>query len=393
MNNVSRCSQDGYYNNMIRTFAKIAVLSLMLLGLPLLGVVLGGLPVKRYLDFPPKTLYVAHAPFSWLVFSAYVIFVLLVLVPFLRKGSSESKPGANAAAPRFPFPWWGWAGVSFGVGSWVLAWTRFPWFSELQTHTFTPLWLSYILTMNALTYHRTGGCPLLDRPISYLLLFPAGAVFWWFFEYLNRFVQNWYYVGPPMSPREYFWYATLAFSTVLPAFTATREWVLSFSWPGKFKDFHRLSVSRPWAMAGLLLILSGLGLALLGIFPDYAFSLLWISPLLILVSLKTLFGEPHVFSGIRKGDWSLLAASAVSALLCGFFWEMWNFFSLAKWIYQIPFVERFRIFEMPLIGYAGYLPFGVECAVIVEMVMQDPRSRMQDSGYRRLSRQGAKTQS
>jgi hypothetical protein len=366
---------------MKRNPSKVVILTLMLLGLPLVGAVLGGIPVRRYLEFPPQSLYVTHAGFSWPVFSAYVVFVILVMAPFLGRGFARERADRNGPVARFPFPWWGWAGIVFGIVFWVLGWTRFPWFADFQTHTFTPLWLSYILTLNALTYRRTGRCPLVERTAPYLLLFPASALFWWFFEYLNRYVQNWYYVGPPMSPQEYFWYATLAFSTVLPAFTATREWILSFSWPHKFRDFAHFSVSSPRVVAGAALALSALGLAFLGILPDCIFSLLWISPLLILVSLKTLFGEPHIFSTVRNGDWSLLVASAVSALLCGWFWEMWNFFSLAKWIYQVPFVERFHIFEMPLIGYAGYLPFGVECAVIVEMVMGDPRDdRDQSTG-------------
>jgi hypothetical protein len=27
-------------------------------------------------------------------------------------------------------------------------------------------------------------------------------------------------------------------------------------------------------------------------------------------------------------------------------------------------VHRYQIFEMPLLGYAGYLPFGLQCAVV-----------------------------
>ena len=52
----------------------------------------------------------------------------------------------------------------------------------------------------------------------------------------------------------------------------------------------------------------------------------------------------------------------LAGLVCGFFWELWNICSLAKWIYSVPFVDRFHVFEMPLLGYAGYLPFGIECA-------------------------------
>jgi hypothetical protein len=30
----------------------------------------------------------------------------------------------------------------------------------------------------------------------------------------------------------------------------------------------------------------------------------------------------------------------------------------------------FHLFEMPILGYAGYLPFGLECAVIIDFVME-----------------------
>ena len=359
---------------MIRTLSKAVILCAMLLGLPTAGILLAGLPLERYLEFPPITLYVRHAPFSWPAFTAYSLFVLLVLAPFVRHALSRDPEGrGEGTRHQGRYPWWGWVGSSLGVLFWVLAWNRFPWFQPFQTHTFTPLWLAYILTMNGLSYKRRGSCILLERTVPYLLLFPASALFWWFFEYLNRFVQNWYYVGPTMSPTEYFWYATLAFSTVLPAFTATRDWVLTFSWPDRFRHFTPIAPRAPKLVATLVLAVSALGLFLLGIYPDYAFSLLWISPLLILVSLKTLFGEPHLFYQVAEGRWRIVVASALSALICGFFWEMWNFYSLAKWIYQVPFVQRFPIFEMPLIGYAGYLPFGLECAAIVELVMQDQR--------------------
>ena len=49
-----------------------------------------------------------------------------------------------------------------------------------------------------------------------------------------------------------------------------------------------------------------------------------------------------------------------AALLCGFFWEMWNYLAFPKWYYTIPFGQYAHIFEMPLLGYAGYLPFGLE---------------------------------
>ena len=109
---------------------KFLVLAGMLLGLPLLGVLTAGYPVTRYLEFPPRTRYVAHAPFSWLAFGLIAIFFLAVVLPLAIKGMQTYKktaPPATRPMPQ-PFPWWGRVGVITGLIAWILAWTRFPWF-------------------------------------------------------------------------------------------------------------------------------------------------------------------------------------------------------------------------------------------------------------------------
>ena len=111
------------------------------------------------------------------------------------------------------------------------------------------------------------------------------------------------------------------------------------------------------------------GLAAIGIWPDYLFPLLWLSPVAIIVSLQALQGRDTILAPVRIGNWQSIFRLALAALICGFFWEMWNFHSLAKWIYAVPFVGRFHLFEMPLLGYAGYLPFGLECAVVGDMIL------------------------
>lgn len=345
---------------------KFGVLTVMLLGLPMLGIVLAGYPVARYLEFPPETRYVRQAPFSWAAFIAYTLFTLAVVLPLVRR--IISKAGSDSSVVG-SFPWWGWLGVLSGAAAWILAWNRFDWFAPLQPHTFTPLWLSFIITVNALCHRQTGRCMLIDRPGFFLLLFPASAAFWWFFEYLNRFVQNWHYVGVHYDAFEYFCYASLSFSTVLPAVLGTREWFAGMPWIEKsFKNYAAYKFARPRIAAGGVLLISAIGLAGIGIWPDYLFALLWISPLLIIIALQALAGEKHVLSDIAAGDWRRVISAAAAALFCGWFWEMWNYFSLAKWQYSVPFVHRFQIFEMPLLGYAGYLPFGLECLVIGDIL-------------------------
>jgi hypothetical protein len=344
----------------------IAVTAL-LIALPLIGIGLAGRPLAPYLEFPPLTRHVAHAPFSWPVFGVLSLLILAIVLPFdlhsRRAARQQPRPAARRA-----FPWWGWAGLAAGAVAWILAWTRFPWFAPLQPFTFSPLWLAYIIVVNALTFRRTGQCLLADRPREFLCLFPVSAAFWWFFEYLNRFVQNWYYQGGEnLNAWHYAVYATLPFATVLPAVMSTTELLTTFPRLGAgLERFLPLRVAHPRRAAVSALVLAGAGLMGLGVWPNALFFLLWLAPLAATLALATLSGRAALLAPLSTGNWRRLYLLGMAALICGFFWEMWNFYSLAKWRYDVPYIGAFKIFEMPLLGYAGYLPFGLECAVVAE---------------------------
>ena len=362
----------------------IICLSLVLvLGLPLLGVLWAGEPLGRYLEFPPRTSYVQHEPFSWPVFIAIALLIVIVLGPvfFRIDGSNHQLSVASHRssafvgtlhASRFTLPWWGWLAIGWTCLWWVVAWTRVPWLVVVQEHTFTPLWLGYIMIVNACTFARTGRCMMLHRPRYFLSLFPLSAVFWWVFEYLNRFVQNWYYVGvADLSSVEYFFRATTPFSTVLPAVIGTAELLTSYriisSGRNRFKAIQHLQKKwSGWVLVGL----SCCGLFGIGLWPNYLFPLVWVGPLLLVVSLQALAGTPTAFSPLAQGDWRGIGVPALAALICGVFWELWNWKSLAHWEYALPFVHRFQLFEMPLLGYAGYLPFGLECVVVADLCLR-----------------------
>jgi hypothetical protein len=355
----------------VKFWAKLLIMGALLLGLPLLSADAVDATWAEMFELPPKTEYGPEASFHWAAFLGFCAFTLAWVVPFVVHAIRAPDPRRRAKRERGRFPWWGWAAMVVNVGWWVLAWNRFAWFAPLQRFTFLPLWLTYVLVVNGLTMRRTGRCLMLRRPRFFLLLFPLSAGFWWFFEYLNRFVQNWRYEEVQMfSPAEYICGATLAFSTVLPAVLSTRELLLTFPVFNKFRSFASVRTSRPRVVAVAVLVASGVGLACIGRFPRVLFPLLWISPLLIAVSIQALFGDRHVFSGLPEGNWRPVISAALAALVCGVFWETWNIYSLAKWVYNVPLVSRFKVFEMPLIGYAGYLPFGLECAVLGELLTE-----------------------
>jgi hypothetical protein len=348
--------------------------SLMLTGLPLIGLTFGSADILNYLEFPPLTRYVAHAPFSLIAFIVIAVVDLLMLagiISLLTVGFGRFTKDTSSPECKGNFPIWGGLGAVVMMAGWVLAWTRFPWFEPLQGHTFCLPWTGYILLVNALCFLRSGHSLLTDTPLRFFLLWPISAIFWWFFEYLNRFVQNWYYIGvDDFSPFEYVFHASLAFATVLPAVLSTHRLLLTFHifQPG-LKHLTPLKFFDDKRASGFILILSGIALALIGCFPDVLYPLVWGAPLLVFTSLQTLLGKKTIFSAIGRGDWRAVVASATAALICGFFWELWNYHSMARWEYAIPFVDRFHIFAMPLLGYGGYLPFGLECLLVGQFVM------------------------
>jgi hypothetical protein len=194
----------------------------------------------------------------------------------------------------------------------------------------------------------------------------VSAVFWWLYEYLNQVADNWYYRGVDAAGDwDYFFQATLPFSSVLPAVASTWAWLRTFP----RIDAMSLPVVRGHpSIAWAALVAGTLALLGIGVWPDALFAMLWLAPLLVAVGWQHLTMGETLFSALARGDWRPVLQPALAALVCGLFWEMWNYGSLAKWHYSIPYAERFHVFEMPLLGYAGYLPFGVHCAVLMDLV-------------------------
>ncbi len=56
----------------------------------------------------------------------------------------------------------------------------------------------------------------------------------------------------------------------------------------------------------------------------------------------------------------MVISLAVAGVVCGFFGELWNHYSFPKWVYHTPGAGFLHIFEMPLLGYGGYVPFALE---------------------------------
>lgn len=239
---------------------------------------------------------------------------------------------------------------------WPLNWTL----PGMRTaYLFFPLWLGYVLVVDSLVLARSG-TSLYSRSVrDFVLLFFASAPVWWLFELINSRTGNWEYLGSnSFSQLQYYLLCTLSFSTVMPAVFATAELARTFRWMERFGFGPRL---RPMPALNLGLFLTGLGmLGLTLAWPRHCYPLVWTSLALILEPMNRWLGRGNLLEALRNGDWRPVISLSLGALICGFFWEMWNYYSYPKWIYHTPGAQFLHIFEMPLLGYGGYIPFALE---------------------------------
>ena len=270
---------------------------------------------------------------------------------------------------RREFPRRGYVGSGLIAVGWYLAWVRPDGFQFLWEHSFLLLWMGYNLVVDALNWSRTGTSLLTRNRAAYAGMFVLSIPGWWLFEFLNLYVQNWHYVlNRPIGNFEYAVRTSIDFSVVIPSVFSTAEWWSSLRFLEGSSRWKSIAVT-PRRLAAYLLLGIGMLVAVITL-PRYCFPLVWVSLYFIFDSLNGFLGAPSLSGFLERGNWRPLIALALGALTCGFFWEMWNFYSLPKWIYTIPFVDVFHIFEMPLPGYLGYLPFGLELYALYFLLME-----------------------
>lgn len=270
----------------------------------------------------------------------------------------------NLKAHIKSWPVHGWIGLGLIIIYWYVNWTL----SGLRTHlAFFPMWLGYCLTVDALVLRRKGSSMLTRHPMAYIKLFIISAPAWWLFELINWRTQNWEYVGRELFTNfQYAVLASLSFSTVMPAVFGTAELVSTFSWVRRIKFGKKIAPTRGPILG--FFIAGWIMLALLILWPLYFFPFVWGSVFCILEPLNVWLRHRSLFQYTNNNDWRPVLSLAVGCLICGFFWEFWNFYAYPKWIYHVPFVGFLKVFEMPILGYLGYIPFSLELFAFYHLV-------------------------
>jgi hypothetical protein len=275
-------------------------------------------------------------------------------------------------------PVWFWAGLIIWGSTLIVMAGHFSEPRWLINWAALPLYWGFTLVLDGWVYVRTGGRSIVSTSLPKLVGIGVASISGWLiFEYLNFFVaENWVYPKGTLIPvSEFTLYAVLGSSGLLP---------LVFQWYSLFNTYEgfRNKYTSGWKIVipkwlGNILLFGCLG-ALFGItyFPDALFGILWVAPMFILAIALDRFGIWTPFTPLKKGNWAPMMLMALAYLLQGFLCECWNYLSATHangamvmthnpdyWTYSVPYVNVLHVFEMPLLGFSGYLPFGVYCGI------------------------------
>ncbi|MBL8023180.1 MAG: hypothetical protein JNK54_02705 [Elusimicrobia bacterium] len=214
-------------------------------------------------------------------------------------------------------------------------------------------WWSYILIVDGWVYRQRGESLLISYPGRFLFLSLWSVVFWSAFELLNFRLQNWHYVGLPTQTAVRWLGYFISYATVVPALLETADLLDT--------GFLRSVSVSPLMRSGrwVLGLIGTVCLVLPLLWPKLFFPLIWAAPLLLLEPLNELLGGQSLLSDWRSGTLRRFSLLLTAGFFCGLLWEFWNAFAGAHWVYSVPGLDRWKIFEMPVVGYLGFLPFAV----------------------------------
>ncbi|HUO34284.1 MAG TPA: hypothetical protein VMU43_04780 [Candidatus Acidoferrum sp.] len=284
--------------------------------------------------------------------------VLGILVTSASVGAMAA--GYSRVRKRRPFPAYGWLGFLSLAGAEIVMFLRV---NPLASFFLPLACSSYILVVDAAVLAITGRSRLHSAPYTFARLALLSIPLYLIFEGYNLRVHNWTWIGVAQP----LWAAVLTYvwncATVFPAIFETSDLVQAILPP---------LPGQPWKIPPYIeyiLILCGaafliLPLALPVQIAAYFFGFVWIGFLLFLDPINRRLALPSVLGDLSEGFYRRVYGFFISGWICGALWEFWNFWSPAKWRYNVPILQNPKIFEMPLPGFIWFLPFALECFVM-----------------------------
>ncbi len=276
---------------------------------------------------------------------------------------------------RYAFALRGWVGLGLLATAEILMF-RHVWPVNVY---FTPLaWTAYLLIADSMVQAITGHSRIHDSPRSFLLCGALSIPLWLIFEAYNLRLENWTYVGVPVTlPAALLGYGW-SFATITPAILETADLIEAFFATNRKSGVATVPHPGPrLATVGnspiqftprmqLAFVIFGAACLLLPLaipqhIAAYLFALVWVGFVFLLDPINHWRGLPSLLGDLAAGYRARFYSLLLSGWVCGWLWEFWNNWAAAKWHYIFPMFQQWKIFEMPAPGFLGFLPFALEC--------------------------------
>ena len=231
----------------------------------------------------------------------------------------------------------------------------------------TPIaWTGFILFADAIVFRARGDSWIRSSPREFSALALASIPLWVVFELYNVVIRNWYYTGLPVNWwLRHFGYAW-SFATISPAIFEGAALVAVLR-AGQAERAGQDVPAHPAPPAHPALSIATGALMLASPFvaspavAQYLAAPVWLGFIFLLDPINAHLGAESIAVDLARGRRDRLINLILSGCLCGALWELWNYWSRAKWHYTVPIMGHMKIFEMPAPGYLGFTAFALEC--------------------------------
>jgi hypothetical protein len=247
-------------------------------------------------------------------------------------------------------------------------WPSIPW--EWITANATPVcWWGYILAVDAWIYRCKGESLLTRRRSLFALQCILSVAFWCLFEGYNVLMPGWEYRNLPADMAWRYLGYIVAFATIMPGMFLTFELLTHYGVANRVR-----APAFRWnnAVLNLSVIAGAVFVVAPPLMPEpsrgYLWAFVWTGWFFLLEPFNYRRGAPSIYRDWEQGALGRTLRLFLTGAICGFLWEFWNIWAHTKWVYIFPVGQDWKLFEMPLAGFPGFLPFALEYFVMFHFI-------------------------
>ena len=255
-------------------------------------------------------------------------------------------------------------------------------------------WTGYVLWADAAVFALRGRSLLRTFPAEFACTAILSIPLWLVFEVYNLRLENWIYIGLPRNTLARMTGYAWSFATIWPGIFETASLLRALGLARGRTDsaLQQAPAAEPampkrFGAAAIASIAFGLILLIVPVLMpfgtrQYLFGAIWLGFIFLLEPINRRMRGESLWRDLEHKDTSRPFALLGAGVVCGIFWEFWNYWAHARWVYVFPIFQEWKIFAMPLPGYLGFPAFALECftmlafaARILNLALQALHSR------------------